>query len=198
MNFLAHLYLSFGDRDIMIGNFIADHIKGRGSENFPPAIQNGILLHRAIDTFTDAHPVVAETKSRLREGFRKYAPVIADVYYDHFLATDWHELSEIPLDEFADSFYKLAFDAFDILPDRTRQMLPIMQSQNWLQRYRTIEGLHTILLAMSRRTPFESNMEHAAAELEKNYHSYQKEFRAFFPELVAFSRKELERHHTSP
>ena len=85
MNYLAHLYLSGNNADLLLGNFIADHLKGADRKRiYPEAIKRGIALHRRIDTFTDAHPVVAESKVRVREQFGKYAPVIVDVFYDHF------------------------------------------------------------------------------------------------------------------
>ena len=166
MNFLAHLFLSFNDKEVMIGNFIADHVKGKQELVFPDNIRKGIRLHRGIDNYTDSHPVVEQSKIRLRPGFRKYAPVVTDVFYDHFLATDWHEFSSEPLDRFIEEFYTSAFERIDQLPEFTRKMLPVMRDQNWLGKYRTVEGLHSILTSMSRRTRFESGMENAAAELE--------------------------------
>jgi acyl carrier protein phosphodiesterase len=188
MNFLAHLYLSFGDEQITIGNFIADHIKGKSGAMLPPKIKLGINLHRAIDDFTDHHEVVYRTKLRLRPEFRKYAPVIADVYYDHFLAADWNNYSTIPLHQFAISFYQMAHRYHNILPARTQRMLPVMIKHDWLTSYKSVEGIHAVLTGMSHRTTFESGMERAAAELEKNYASYKKEFRDFFPELIHFSK----------
>ena len=64
MNFLAHLYLSQDDINILIGNFIADHIRGNHYENFSKEIQQGIFLHREIDTFTDAHKIVRKSTKR--------------------------------------------------------------------------------------------------------------------------------------
>jgi acyl carrier protein phosphodiesterase len=189
MNFLAHLYLSFGDEEITIGNFIADHVKGRSASQFPPKIKLGIDLHRAIDEFTDHHEIVYRTKFRLRPEFRKYAPVIADVYYDHFLAADWKNYSSKSLSRFASEFYQMANRYREILPARTSRMLPVMTTHDWLTSYKSLEGIHVILTQMSQRTAFESGMEKASVELEKNYDSYKKEFRDFFPELITFSKK---------
>jgi acyl carrier protein phosphodiesterase len=183
MNFLAHAFLSGDDEQITIGNFIADHVKGKSVQLFPEQVLKGILIHRQIDFFTDNHLTVAQTKLRLRPRFRKYAPVIADVYYDHFLARNWNVYSPTPLAEYADSFYHLMLKSADLLPQRTLQMLPYMISSNWLVSYASIKGIDRVLTGMSKRTKFPSGMEHAAEELEKNYELYREEFNEFFPEL---------------
>ncbi|MGB0879588.1 MAG: ACP phosphodiesterase, partial [Polaribacter sp.] len=106
MNFLAHLYLSNSNTNIMIGNFIADHIRGNKFKHFHPKIQQGILLHRQIDTFTDRHSIVRKSKRRLHERYRHYDGVIIDIFFDHFLAKNWNKYSDIPLAEYIDTFYK--------------------------------------------------------------------------------------------
>ena len=92
MNFLAHIYLSGDDPNIQLGNFIGDFVKGRNLvEQFGHEIAKGIELHRAIDEFTDKHPIVKLSKVRLREKYRHYAPVIVDIFYDHYLAKNWEK-----------------------------------------------------------------------------------------------------------
>lgn len=189
MNFLAHTYLSGDDENLIIGNFIADHVKGSQIDQFSPAIIKGIKMHRAIDHFTDTHEIVHRTKALLRVTIGKYSPVVADVYYDHFLASRFQEYSSVPLPQYADSIYQLLYKNLDILPDKTRRMLPHMEEQNWLLAYQSIDGMNQILTAMSRRAKFESNMQLAARELEDNYHHYEKDFNIFFPELMAYCKK---------
>ena len=92
MNFLSHLYLAGDSEELIIGNFIADAVKGSAFNQFSPGIQKGIVLHRKIDTFTDSHPVVELSKQRLRERYKKYASVIIDIYYDHYLAKNWNSM----------------------------------------------------------------------------------------------------------
>ena len=84
MNFLAHLYLSQNNSNILIGNFIADHIRGNNFSHLSKEIQQGIILHREIDTFTDAHKVVRKSKRRLHERYRHYDGVIIDIFFDHY------------------------------------------------------------------------------------------------------------------
>ena len=105
MNFLAHLFLAGNDEGLIIGNFIADSIRGKETNNYPESIRRGIVLHRQIDHFTDTHPVVKRTVQRLRKSSEKYAPVVSDVIYDHFLAANWNQYSSIPLKQFANQSY---------------------------------------------------------------------------------------------
>ncbi|MDQ3050104.1 MAG: acyl carrier protein phosphodiesterase [Bacteroidota bacterium] len=190
MNFLAHLYLSGDDADLKIGNFIGDHIKGKTIHLLPSGVKNGVLLHRKIDTYTDQHPVVMQSKLRLRPEFRKYAPVIADIYYDHFLAVNWDRFSDISLQQYASDFYQLTNEYSHILPARTQHMLSYMVTHNWLVSYSTLEGIHKVLNGMSKRTSFNSGMEKAAGELQINYELYQSEFHNFFADLEKYVLEE--------
>lgn len=190
MNFLAHLYLSgTNDPELLAGNFMADSIKGGGGiASYSEGMQRGVRLHHAIDHFTDTHPVTAQSKARLYPGFHKYATVIVDVYYDHFLAANWNRYSPIPLADYAQWVYGLLEERADRLPERTRNMLPWMKKENWLYYYSTIEGMHGIFTRMARRTRFDSKMELAAEALRKDYRLFEDEFNAFFPELEVFCK----------
>ncbi len=83
MNYLAHLYLSGKSEELLIGNFIADSVKGAEIDKFSTEIKAGIVMHRLIDTYTDSHPIVSESKIRLREKYKKYSGVVVDIFYDH-------------------------------------------------------------------------------------------------------------------
>lgn len=192
MNFLAHIYLSGPERDIQLGNFIGDFVKGNQLAKFPDAIQAGIMLHRHIDTFTDTHVVVRESKLRLRKSFGHYAPVIVDVFYDHFLARDWQKHHPENLKQFTETFYGIAKSRRADLPPRASKMLEYMSADNWLYHYQFIEGIKWTLTGMSRRTSFESHMEIAHKALEEHYEDFDAEFNTFFPDLVKSSGLYLE------
>ena len=183
MNFLAHIYLSGNNEFIKIGNFMADGIRGKQFENYPEAIQKGILLHRAIDTFTDAHPIFRESTKRLHERYHHYAGVIVDIFYDHFLAKNWKNYSDDNLAEYVAQFYQSLHTHHDLLSERTQDILPYMEKQNWLLSYQTIEGIHQILTQMDRRTKNSSNMRFASEELQAYYADFEKEFTLFFEEV---------------
>lgn len=189
MNFLAHLYLSGENKDLSIGNFIADFIKGSDFVNFPVSIQQGILLHRAIDDFTDKHLVVLKSKKRLQPKYRHYSGVIVDIYYDHFLALDWAEFHDQPLRNYVDSRYELLQTNIDRLPLKTRQMLPYMIKHDWLYNYQFFEGIQRVMIGMAGRSKFNSKMELSVTELQLYHADFRKEFHLFFPELKTFTEE---------
>ncbi len=189
MNFLAHIYLSFGDDEITIGNFIADSIRGNKYKHLPDRIQKGILLHREIDTYTDTHPIPRVSSKRLHQNYSHYSRVIVDIFYDHFLAKNWKQYSDTPLEIFVDKFYDLLEDNYTILPDGTKRMIPYMISDNWLLNYAKMEGISRVLNGMNRRTNNKSKMNFAILDLEKNYEAFEVEFTDFFNELVVFSKQ---------
>lgn len=187
MNFLAHLYLSGDDEEQIVGNFIADHVKGRAIERYSDGIRAGILLHREIDVFTDAHPVFLRSRDRLAPKYRKYAGVITDMYYDHFLSANWREYSPESIDTFTGRMFKIVMKQYLKLPTKTKYMLPFMAKDNWLKAYGTFKGLERALKGMDRRTPFESGMGEAVNDLREDYQAYQDDFKSFFPDIVDFS-----------
>ena len=168
---------------MMIGNFIADSVKGSQMNSFSARVQQGIRLHRLIDTYTDNHPITLLSKERLRERYGKYAPVIADIFYDHFLAAHWTEYSKLGLRTYAEQTYKFLEGHYDMFPLRTQQFFNYMVKYDILVSYGKIEGIEKVMQGMSRRARFESGMETAAEELLKNYEDYKLEFKTFFPEL---------------
>jgi len=192
VNFLAHIYLSGSLQHVQLGNFIGDFVKGNQLSAFPVPMQAGIVLHRFIDTFTDTHEVVKQSKIRLRENFGHYAPVIVDVFYDHYLARDWQKHHSVALKEFTEDFYKLTRQEAALLPEKCLQMLQYMSSGNWLYHYQYTEGIRRALTGMSQRTSFTSNMELAHLALEKHYTEFENEFNQFFPLLKAECANHLE------
>lgn len=192
MNFLAHLYLSGDDADVMIGNFIGDFVRGRNlAEQFGEKIAQGIELHRAIDSFTDHHSVVKQSKARLRPKYGHYSGVIVDIFYDHFLALNWSTYSTESLDQYARKAYGYLADREAILPERVKQMMPYMVGGNWLVNYAKLEGIRRSLAGMARRATFNSKMDQAIEDLQSDHEAFQKDFNHFFPELVNFSKEFL-------
>ena len=190
MNYLAHLLLSGDDPEIQLGNFIGDFVRGRNPENiFPPKVAVGIHLHRMIDGFTDSHPVVRESKIRLRPTYRHYSAVIVDVFYDHYLAKNWEQYHAMPLNDFANGFYQLAKSEEAWLPEKARYILPYMSRHDWLTNYSKIEGINRVLTGMAKRTPFASGMENATDDLIRHYEAFESEFLMFMPELLNASRE---------
>jgi acyl carrier protein phosphodiesterase len=184
MNFLAHLYLSGTEEDVIVGNFVADAVKGNSLHKFPEGMERGIRLHREIDHFTDQHPVFRSSKNRLSANYRMYSGVIVDLYYDHFLAKFWSDFSDEDLQDFVARTYFLLIRRFHLLPPRSRRILPFMITRNWLVGYRDFKVLQQVFTGMSRRTSHPSGMENAITDLKADYALYESEFRAFFPQII--------------
>ena len=187
MNFLAHSYLSGSDPEVVVGNFIGDFVKGKQYLDYPDSIQNGIRLHREIDTFMDTHSIPQESRNRLKAKYRHYSGVIVDMYYDHLLAKNWSKYHEQDLLTFTEEVYSHLQELDDLLPKAVKRMLSHMIPGNWMYHYRHLEGIHSALSGMARRTKFESKMEEATEDLEAHYEDFEAEFSSFFPEVKAFA-----------
>ena len=191
MNFLAHIYLSGNNELLKIGNFMADGIRGKDYMFFPEEVKRGILLHRKIDSFTDAHLIYRKSKHRLHEKYGHYSGVIMDIIYDHFLAKNWSKYSNESLANYAGEFYKLLDKNEDLLTERTKNLLPYMKQNNWLLSYQSIEGIEKILFQMNHRTKNRSNMQEAIVELKLYYTETEEEFTRFFNELQLYVAQQL-------
>jgi acyl carrier protein phosphodiesterase len=193
MNFLAHLYLAgpLTAPDYLgrlTGQFIADSVPGRQLESYPTAVQAGIRAHRAIDTFTDQHPVVRRSTARLRgAGAGKYAGVVSDVFMDHFLARYFDEFARESLPDFTQRVYAELASQEAIFPAAVLRFFPHLVQHNWLLHYAGLEGIGRALLGLSRRASPGSGMDAATDELRHNYAAYEADFREFFPELQAYA-----------
>ena len=192
MNFLAHLYLSGSDDTLRLGNFIADAIRANQYNHYPQRIQEGIGLHRSIDSFTDAHPIFRQHCKLFFPEHSHYARVILDVVYDHFLAQLWEEYHSSKLVDYAADFYRITETQKALLPDKMKRLFQLMKEQNWLVEYSTITGLERILFHMSKRTTFPSNFSAAIAIVEKNKNQMISEFKVFFSELEKHCKNHIE------
>ena len=165
---------------------MADGIRGKHYAHLPPDVQKGVTLHRAIDTFTDAHPIFRQSTKRLHERYHHYAGVIVDVFYDHYLARNWSHYSNEPLDTFVSRFYQSLETHYDILTDKTQGMMPYMIRYNWLWNYQFPDGIARILFQMDQRTKNRSKMQYATEELNEHYDTFGAEFTAFFADLELY------------
>lgn len=192
MNFLAHLYLSKNNKNVLIGNFISDAIKGKDYKKYPHEIKAGILLHREIDTFTDTHPIVRKSMHRLHKRYRHYDGVIIDLLYDHFLAKNWANYSEIPLALYAKNVYALLLENIETFPKEFQKLLPHMIKHNWLVTYASLEGMERVLSGMNQQTKGISKMNLAIIDLKLYYSEFEEDFTNFFIHLETFSDKKTD------
>jgi acyl carrier protein phosphodiesterase len=192
LNYLAHAFLSFNQPEILVGNLISDFVKGKKKFDYPQGIQQGITLHRMIDTFTDGHEATKEAKEIFRPHYRLYSGAFVDVLYDHFLATDENEFSETSLLDFSTGTYAILEKYQQWLPERFAAMLPYMKSQNWLFNYRTLYGIEKSLGGVVRRAAYLTESDTAAYLFEKHYQPLQQCYRQFWKDAKPFARKQFD------
>jgi acyl carrier protein phosphodiesterase len=190
MNHLAHLYLATPTAESLIGNLSGDFVKGALGARFPPAIRKGIEQHRRIDAFTDSHPSAGEFRRVLTPEHGHYARVIADMFFDHFLACRFEEIAGEALDAFLARTFALIDPHAAELPGRLRVLYPHIRDERWLQSYRNIDAMHDALRNISRRFSRAPRLEGATRHLVDSRAELERHFDAFFPEVVAFARME--------
>jgi acyl carrier protein phosphodiesterase len=186
MNFLAHFFLSFDDEPLMIGNFLGDYLRNKQVAALPEQVQKGIQLHRQIDSYTDQHPEVLKGVRRLYKRHSKYAPVIVDVFYDYLLTVNWRQYSNHPLPAFTEEIYKLLQKHLHLMPYPVRDYVPQMIADNWLETYRTHNGIAYTFRRMRRRTSKPELLERAVDSLVEQFPEFNEEFNCFFPDVIAF------------
>jgi acyl carrier protein phosphodiesterase len=185
MNYLAHLFLGGDDAESMIGSLAGDFVKGpiHGSD----AISEGIRRHRRIDAFTDSHPSVAAFRRVLIPDHGHYARIIADVFFDHFLANDFARYSNETLEAYVARVHA-ALDAHaHELPGRLRLVYPYMRDQQWLLSYREVDGIRIALTNLSRRLSRRPHLELATHHLVDSRRELERRFHDFFPDVREFS-----------
>ena len=191
MNFLAHIFLSGDNPEVKLGNFFGDFVKGNQLDRFPERVRQGIVLHRQIDSYTDAHPVFRESVQLLKPAFGRYAGVMVDMYYDHLLAVTFHRYSVKPLRSFARNFYFHALLRYPLLPPRIKRFIFHFVSTNRLQRYASFDGLQASLEIMRTRKSGAIQPEVAIVVLKQYLDELETHFSIFFPEMILFVQNEL-------
>lgn len=187
MNYLAHLYLAGPDPDDRIGNLMGDFVKGPIPEHLPLAWRQGIALHRRIDSFTDRHPLVLRSKRRLIPPFRRYGGIIIDLFYDHFLATQWEHYHDQALSDFADEINRLLERRIHALPVHMQRSMHYLLQYNLLYAYRDSDGIARALRGLASRLSRPSPLGEAIEQLHQHRTGLNEDFARFFPELIRFS-----------
>ncbi len=197
MNFLAHFFLSNKIENIIIGNFLGDFVRGNKYNEYPEEIAKGIMLHRNIDTFTDKHPIILQTNKRLHADFGKYAPVITDIYYDHFLGVHFdkykfkNQNDVDKLSNFSIFIYETLKKNYHVLPSLAQQVFLRMQKQDWLTHYATLYGMEQSLNGLSHRAKYATNLYKSYDFLKQNYSDIESDFLSFFPDIIQFVEERL-------
>ncbi len=187
MNYLAHLFLADDTPESMLGNLLGDFVKGQNNiKAYSLAIRHGIRCHQQIDAFTDNHSVFRQSKRRVHPDRSRFAGVLIDIFYDHFLATHWSQYSSIPLSEFAQRVYGILEQHRNILPDRLQQAVPFIIRQNWLCSYQSVCGIDNTLQRMSLRIKKPNPLGTGIQDLNAAYDELELDFNEFLPDLIEY------------
>jgi acyl carrier protein phosphodiesterase len=189
LNYLAHAYLSFGQTDILVGNMISDFVKGRKKMDYPLGIRKGIELHRAIDEFTDRHPITLEAKKLFKPAYGLYAGAFLDIVYDHYLANDRSEFrDDQALKQFSQGVYAHLEPRVDLFPERFQRIFPYMRTQDWLYHYQFKQHIYQSFKGLVARAKFIQEYLPACAVLDQQDQHLRKFYADFFPELKDFAQ----------
>jgi acyl carrier protein phosphodiesterase len=190
MNYLAHIYLADHlDEKVLLGNFLGDFIKKAAEKNYEKAIVEGVHMHRRLDSFTDSHPVFLTSRRRVSSSNRRYAGVLIDMFYDHYLAKNWEDYSPVSLEKYAEHFYDILRRNTAILPDKLQGLIPYLINENWLTGYRKLSGMELAVNNIARRFANSRRpMNKPIDELRNNYGSLEQDFKVFFPQIVNYAR----------
>lgn len=192
MNYLAHLTLCDRDTHSIVGNLLADFCKYRNGEPLPVKISKGIEHHRRIDRFTDSHPVIADLKRLFSPDRRRFAGIILDVAFDHFLARHWQTFCNENIESFIQHSYNCLTEGMEYMPDRMQFAMQAMIREDWLGGYAQLSGIDSTLNRMSRRIRFENRLAGSVTEIEGNYELIEHGFLTLYPDLISLVQQEKE------
>ena len=184
MNYLAHLYLSSHSDQALLGSLLGDFVKGHAYNQYDDEIKHNILLHRKIDSFTDRHIKDLCSRNMLLPSRRRFAGIIIDVCYDHFLIKHWSSFAEDDCHEFISNAYAVLQTNQKLLPPRLQNILPLMVRENWLLSYKNIDGVEKALNRISTRLKRDNALSGPVEELHNRYGHFENEFLEFFPRLI--------------
>jgi acyl carrier protein phosphodiesterase len=191
MNHLAHCFLSFDDEDVLVGNFIGDFVKGSQWKAYPEAVQRGILLHRAIDSFTDRHPMTDRSVERLRPFAGRWSPPFVDILYDHLLARSWSRHAGEPFEVFAEKTYRSLEKHAADMPPVLQERVPKMVAGRFLHGYQLRGGVEWVLGSFRRRLPNDVDVVALGKFFFDEVEAFAEDFDAFFPDLVEEAKRAL-------
>jgi acyl carrier protein phosphodiesterase len=188
VNFLAHAYLARGSDHAILGGLMGDFVKGPLEGRYDAELARALTLHRRIDSYTDAHEVVRSSRRRVSPGRRRFAGILVDMFYDHFLARLWEEYCDVPLEQFTAHVYAVLREHTALLPERMQQVAMRMSDSDWLASYQRVEAVAAALDRMGGRLKRGNGMLRSGDELLAQYQAFEADFRLFFPDVIRFAR----------
>ncbi|MDG1165917.1 MAG: ACP phosphodiesterase [Porticoccaceae bacterium] len=192
MNYLAHIALAGDNPEHQVGGLLGDFVRGPLRGQYSPAIQAGIYAHRKLDHYVDQQPEIRLFLQRFESPMRRYAGIVADVFYDHLLACDWHQYYQQPLDGFCQDFYRHLGNFGHDLPPRAQMFLERAPSIGWLEGYAEADHLPMILQRTGQRLRRPVALEEALPIIEQHKSAIAEEFHQLYPRLQTFVRTTLQ------
>ena len=187
VNFLAHVFLANAQPAAIVGQLCGDFVRGSKLNGFSAPVEAAIRHHRAVDTFTDRHPLNAAARGLFSAPHRRFAGIIVDVVYDHFLATDWSKYCDTPLEQYVDLVHQSLAAHQQMLPENLKRFAPVLRAERILQNNKHREHVDLTLGRLSQRRPSMRPLATASPSLWRNEVELKRTFDAFFPELITFS-----------
>jgi len=186
MNYLAHAFLADTGDEFLIGSLLGDLVKGKPQNRYNHDILEGIIFHRKVDTYADHHRMTLASKKLFSGPQRRYAGIILDIFYDHFLSKHWKRYGNKELTDFTARVYAILQNHYVILPKRLKEALPRMVEQNWLASYVDLAGVEITLERISRRLRNGTNLRDSIEEIKIRYDSLEKNSHVFFQDLISY------------
>ncbi len=192
MNYLAHLYLSGNSEEQLIGNLLGDHVKGIIKDQFSEEVRKGLILHRKIDSYTNSHSLAQANLKLFTPDRRRFAGIIMDVCYDHFLIKNWSNYSSIELHEFISNVHHILQNHKQFFIGRLKFLLCRKTLEHLLGTNGSMEGIEFTLDRISNRMKRGDKLRGALEEIEENYDAFELSFSGFFPDLIHYCDSTLE------
>ncbi|MDG9668830.1 ACP phosphodiesterase [Hahella sp. CR1] len=186
MNFLAHFHLADVSATSFTGNLLGDFVKGAELHYLPASVATGIRLHRAIDLYTDNHALVKEAMALISPARRRFAGIIVDVAFDHYLARSWRDWHADSLEAFAGGVYASLLEEYELMPPRAQRTVSHMSEHDWLNGYARLPNIYRSLDNIAARLSRRTTMYGAGEEVELHYQALEVCFMGFYPQLLTY------------
>ncbi len=184
MNHFAHLMLAQPTVESAVGNLLGDFARGVDQDALPPAVLAGLRNHRAVDRFTDAHPLVREMKRGFSPARRRFAGIALDIYFDHLLLQHWPRFEQRDSEVVIAEFYRRMAAGQALMPGANmRRATRRMIEYDWFGSYRDIDAVAESLDRVAARIRFDNQFGNAIEDLKRNHDLIREGFLEFFPQL---------------
>jgi len=184
VNFLAHSLFGQGNSERVAGQFAGDFVRGNDLSQFSAGLQLGIRMHRFIDAFTDHHPSAVAVRTVFQPPVRRFAGIVTDVVFDHYLARDWERYANTPLLEHIDDVHSALAEHHAQLPHGLQRFAQYLKTERVLEANLSFDGVALTLERISRRSARFSPLALAADVAQEHESDLYEVFVEIFPQLL--------------